>query len=340
MGLFLLVRVYNTHDQEKRKETTMRAVIAQDNRPVIVQIPDPEPKADELLVRVHATSLNRADLLQVAGNYPVPPDAPDTLGLELAGEVIGMGNEVRDFKIGDRVMALVGGGGYAEKATFPAAHAMKIPDALSYEEGAAIPEVFLTAYSNMLEIGGLLATDKVLIHAGAGGVGLAAIQIAKRVGATVIATASANKLAACLEHGADRAIDYKAQNFADAILESGAGVDLILDFIGAAYWEDNVRALNHWGRLVFVGLMGGATHEVNFGQIMRKRLTIAGSTLRDRSKEQKSALVGRFWKWAAPHFRTGALRPTVWRVLPLDEVAEAHRLMAENQNIGKIVLSI
>lgn len=318
----------------------MRAVIAQNSQPVLVEIPTPTPQPDEVLVKVHATALNRADLLQVAGSYPPPDGAPPTLGLEFAGEVAACGSAVQDFKVGDRVMALVAGGGYAEFALAPAPHTMPIPPNLSAPEAAAIPEAFITAYHNMLEIGGLVAGETVLIHAGASGVGLAAIQIAKLVGAKVIVTASAGKQRICLDHGAERAIDYKTQNFADAIIADSDGVELIIDFIGAPYWEDNVRVLKKWGRLVFVGTLGGAIKEVNFGHIMRKRLTISGSTLRDRSYERKAALISRFWKWAMPHFVTGALKPTVWRTLPLEQVAEAHRLMAENQNAGKIVLTL
>lgn len=318
----------------------MRAVIARDQQAVIVEIPTPQPKADELLIKVTAAGLNRADLLQVKGAYPPPAGAPDTLGMEFAGEVIEVGGEVKNFKVGDRVMALVGGGGYAEFATAPSAHCMPIPANLSLIEGAAIAEVFVTAYNNMLELGGLLAGETVLIHAGASGVGLAAIQIAKLIGARVIVTASAGKHAACLALGADQAIDYQSQNFADVILAASEGVDLIIDFIGAAYWDDNMRALKKWGRLVLVGMMGGARHEVDLSQIMRKRLTVTGSTLRDRSYERKAALVGRFWKWAEPHFITGALKPNLWRALPFDEVAQAHQLMRENQNVGKLILTL
>ena len=318
----------------------MKAVIAQNQKPTIVEIPAPEPKPGEILIDVKACALNRADLLQVAGNYPVPSDAPDTLGLELAGAVIACGNAVTDFKVGDRVMSLVGGGAYAEQAVAPAAHTMPIPENLSYEQAAAIPEAFLTAYSNMVEVGGLLATDKLLVHAAASGVGLACLQIARVIGAQqIIATASAAKHDICRENGAHTTIDYKAQNFADTILANHNGVDLIIDFIGAAYWDDNVRVLNKWGRLVFIGLMGGAVKEVNFGIIMRKRLTITGTTMRDRSFERKAGLVGRFWKWAMPHFKTGVLHPVIWKTLSLDNVGEAHRLMGENQNAGKIVLT-
>lgn len=318
----------------------MRAVIAQNQQPVIVELPEPRPKPDELLIDVQATALNRADLLQVMGNYPVPEGAPDTLGMELAGIVREVGSEVTNFKVGDRVMSLVGGGGYAEVAVAAAAHSMPIPAGMRFTDAAAIPEAFLTAYSNMVEIGELLATETVLIHAGASGVGLAATQIAKTLGAQVFVTASAPKHEICRQHGADRAIDYKTQNFADVILADTDGVELVIDFIGAAYWDDNVRVLKKWGRLVFVGLMGGATKEINFGAIMRKRLSIKGSTLRDRTYDRKRNLIGRFAKWGLPHLKTGQLRPTVWQTLPLEDVVQAHELMRTNQNAGKIVLTV
>ena len=318
----------------------MRAVIAQNQTPTLIDLPQPTPMPDELLIKVHATALNRADLLQVAGSYPPPTDAPDTLGMELAGEVVECGADVEAFKVGDRVMALVGGGGYADYAVAKAAHTMPMLEGMSFIEAAAIPEAFLTAYSNMVEIGGLMATDSVLIHAGASGVGLAAIQVAKIIGARVFITASQAKHDICLAHGADHAIDYKTQNFADVILDLQGGVDLVIDFIGAPYWDDNVRVLNKWGRLVFVGLMGGAVKEVNFGQIMGKRLSVMGSTLRNRTYERKAGLVGRFWKWAMPHFVTGTLKPTIWRSIPLEDVSEAHQLMGQNQNAGKIILTL
>lgn len=318
----------------------MRAVIAQNQKPTIVEVPDPAPRLDELLVQVKATALNRADLLQVKGMYPPPEGWPETLGLEFAGEVIEVGAEVMNFGVGDRVMALVGGGGYAEKAVVPALHAMPIPENLSYEEGAAIPEVFITAYGGMVEQGELVSADTVLIHAGASGVGLAATQIAKLIGARVIVTASAGKHDICVQHGADRAIDYQTENFADSILVREGGVDLIIDFVGAPYWDDNVRVLNKWGRVVYIGLMGGAKKEINFSDIMRKRLTITGSTLRDRSYSRKAGLIGRFWKWAEPHFITGKLKPTIWKSLPLEQAEEAHQLMSSNANAGKIILTV
>lgn len=318
----------------------MRAVITRDFVPVIINTPAPTPGPDDLLVRVRATALNRADLLQVRGKYPPPPGAPETLGLELAGEVVDVGSSVTRFAPGDRVMALVAGGGYAEQAVVHAGHAIPIPEGFSYEEAAAIPEAFITSYSNLIQIGGLRERERVLIHAGASGVGLAATQIAKLVGAQVFVTASAGKHEVCRQAGADITIDYKTENFAARILDEYPGVALVLDMVGAPYWEDNLRVLEKWGRLVIIGLQGGASRNINFNAIMRKRLTITGSTLRDRSLERKSHLVADFAAWALPQFASGALHPIIWRVMPLDEVEAAHQLMEQNANAGKIVLTI
>jgi putative PIG3 family NAD(P)H quinone oxidoreductase len=318
----------------------MRAVVARDNQPVIVNLPDLTPNAGEVLIGVKATALNRADILQVMGHYPPPEGSPETLGLELAGEVIGLGAGVDQFKVGDRVMALVGGGGYAEQAVINAQHVMPIPARFSYEEAAAIPEAFLTAYSNMVEIAGLQSGERVLIHAGASGVGLSATQIAKVIRATVIVTASAGKHDICREAGADMVIDYKSENFAERILADYSGVHVIVDMVGAPYWDDNMRVIEKWGRLVFIGLQGGGVKEINFGVIMQKRLSIMGSTLRNRTDERKSSLIRNFKTWSAPHFDSGALRPNVWKIMPLDEVAQAHDLMKSNANAGKIVLKV
>ena len=318
----------------------MRAVIAQDKKPVIVDIPIPEPADNELLIKVKATALNRADLLQVGGGYDPPPGAPDTLGLELAGEVVRSGNNESVFPPGARVMALVGGGGYADYAVAAEQHTLVVPDNLTDIEAGAIMEAFLTAYTNMFDMGRLVEGETLLIHAGASGVGLAAIQMAKVVGATVIVTASKEKHAICTEYGADLCIDYKNESFADRILdEYPDGVDLILEMVGAPYWNDNIKVLKKWARLVFIGLMGGAKHEVNFGQIMGKRLSIMGSTLRNREFSRKSDLIMRFGERALPLFQDGTLKPTVWKSMPLDDVQAAHDLMKSNANAGKIVLT-
>lgn len=318
----------------------MKAVFAENKQPVVKDAPPPTPATDELLVAVKSTAINRADLMQVAGSYPPPPGAPEVLGLEFAGEVVEVGANVDTFSVGDRVMALVAGGSYAEQAIVKSSHAMPVPDTLDIIDAGAVPEAFLTAYSNMVEIGGLSAGETVLIHAGASGVGLAAVQLAKAIGATVIVTASAPKHDICLEYGADVCIDYKTQNFADVILEERDGVDLVVEMVGAPYWDDNVRVLKKWGRLVFIGLLGGAVKEVNFGEIMGKRLTVSGATLRNRTDERKTALIANFWQFAEARFVSGELRPTVWKTLPLDEVAQAHQLMRESANAGKIVLTV
>jgi putative PIG3 family NAD(P)H quinone oxidoreductase len=317
----------------------MRAVIPQDGQAVLVDLPQPEPGDGELLVKVAATALNRADLLQVGGNYPPPPGAPDTLGLELAGVVVSSNDSV--FPVGSRVMSLVGGGGYAEYAVVPADHTLLVPDNLSDAEAGATMEAFLTAYTNMFDMGRLVAGETVLIHAGASGVGLAATQMAKAIGATVIVTASAAKHDLCREHGADLCIDYKAQDFAEVIREGHpAGVDLVLEMVGKPYWDGNMRVLNKWGRLVFIGLMGGNQHEIDFRTIMKKRLSIMGSTLRDRTHERKSDLIRRFGAWGLPLLREGTIKPTVWKAMPLGEVQTAHDFMRNNQNAGKIVLTM
>jgi len=318
----------------------MRAVIARDNQPELIDLTDPEPGPGELLVDVAATALNRADLMQVAGKYPPPAGAPETLGLELAGSVAAIGEGVTHYAVGDRVMALVGGGGYAEKAIVHAEHALPIPEDMSLIAAAAVPEAFLTAYSNMVEIGGLAADERVLIHAGASGVGLAATQIAKAIGSTVIVTASAGKHAICREAGADMTIDYKTENFAERVLAEYSGVHLVVEMVGAPYWDDNVRVLEKWGRLVFIGLQGGAVKEINFGAIMQKRLTISGSTLRNRTHARKSALIANFRAWSEPHFAAGTLKPNIWQTMPLDDVVTAHELMRTHQNAGKIVLTM
>jgi len=318
----------------------MKAVLANGGRPQISELPEPKPTQYEILVDVYATAINRADLMQVIGNYPPPPDAPETLGLELAGEVIGVGEGVANFSVGDRVMALVGGGGYAEKAVVHYEHTMPIPDNLSFQEAAAIPEAFLTAYSNAVEIGRLAEGERFLIHAGASSVGLAAIQIAKVIGATVAVTASAAKHGICTEAGADLCIDYKTEDFQQRILEDYPGVHLIVDMVGAPYWEKNLQILEKWGRLVYIGLQGGSITEANLGVIMRKCLIITGSTLRARTHERKTSLIRNFSEWGLAYFKEGRLKPNIWRVMTFDEVEEAHNLMRRNENAGKIVLTL
>lgn len=307
------------------------------------EVPDPIPQSNELLIEVAATALNRADLLQRMGRYNPPAGASVYPGLEVAGNVIGVGNQVSRFKVGDRVMALLAGGGYAEQVAVDAGTVMPIPNHLSFQEAAAIPEAWLTAYSNMVEIARLQAGEKVLIHAGASGIGTAAIQLAKWVGATVFTTASAGKLETLKNLGADYTIDYRSEKFADRVLDitKGYGADVIVDFIGAPYWDENLRVLALWGRLVFVGMMGGNTVQANLGILMSKKLSLHGSTLRDRTLAQKAALVENFSQNALAGFATGHFRPVLdEQIFTLDQIADAHRYMESNQNIGKIVVTV
>ncbi len=306
------------------------------------EAPDPQPAADELLIRVRATALNRADLLQRRGAYPPPPDASPILGLEAAGEVV-YAPEGAPFAIGERVMAVVTGGGYAEYARVPVGMAMRVPPAFTWEQAAALPEVFLTAYLNLFTLGGLQAGESVLIHAGGSGVGTAAIQLAREAGARVFATAGTpEKLAKCRELGAQLAINYKHEAFAVAVCGAtdGRGVDLILDCVGAPNWAANLEALSIGGRLMLIGFLGGSKANLDLAPILTKSLRVSGTTLRRMPLPQKIALTRAFEAFALPRFESGALQPIIDRVFPLSQAAEAHRYMESNQNIGKIILRV
>ena len=303
----------------------------------------PVPAADELLVRVGATALNRADTLQRQGKYPPPPGASEILGLEMAGVVERVGAAVEGWQPGDRAMALLAGGGYAEYVAVPADQAMRVPERLSLEEAAALPEVFLTAFQALDWLGGLTAGQHVLIHAGASGVGTAAIQLAKAAGAAVYVTASAPKHALCLALGADAAIDYRSEDFAARVrdLSGGHGADLIIDFIGAPYLEPNVRCLAVDGRIVVLATLGGSVAaEFDIRSLFRKRGHLLTSTLRSRSAAYKARLTADVAERLLPRFADGTLRPVIDLVLPWTEVAEGHRRMEANANAGKIVLRV
>lgn len=307
------------------------------------EVPDPVCGPDDLLVRVHATALNRADILQRKGGYPQPgaTASHEIPGLEFAGEVVGLGDRVTGFAVGDRVMGLLPGGGYAEMVTTHHRLAMKVPEALSWEEAGATPEVYITAHDALLQCA-LVAGEAVLIHAAGSGVGVAAIQIAKMMGATpVIGTAgSAEKLDQARELGLDVGVNYKEADFADEALKAtgGRGVDAILDVIGADYWDRNMKALALKGRMTIVGLMGGGSAPVNLGILLGKRAQVRGTTLRARPIEEKGAATRAFEKSVLPHLASGRIRVVVDRVYPLAEAAEAHRYMESNANFGKIVL--
>lgn len=302
--------------------------------------PDPQPAEGELLVRVRATAVNRADLLQRRGGYAPPPGASPILGLELAGEVLAPAG---DWRAGDRVMAVVTGGGYAQLAAVPAGVAIRIPEPFSFEQAAAIPEAFLTAYLNLFTLGRLQPGDAALIHAGASGVGTAAIQLARAAGARVLATAGSDeKLALCRELGAEVAINYRAEAFQDCVRAAtgGRGADVVLDFVGAPYWDANMAALAPGGRLMLIGFLGGSRGQLDLGAIMGKSLTVTSTTLRRTPLPQKIALTRAFAEFALPRFASGELRPVVDTILPLAQAAEAHQLLEANRNAGKVVLRV
>lgn len=299
---------------------------------------------DDLLVKIEASAVNRADLLQREGNYPPPPGESEILGLEMAGRIVDKGPKVRDWKVGDAVCGLLGGGGYAEYCTIHQHMALPIPGGLSFQEAAAVPEVFLTAYQALHWLAHLDYGERVLIHAGASGVGSAAIQLAVLKKAEIIVTASSNKHPLCKELGANFCIDYKEDDFEDMVKEytEGEGVDVIIDFIGGPYFDRNIKCLAPDGRMVILGLLGGLKVKdyINLGPILFKRLQIMGSTLRSRDLDYKTKLSQELKERTWPHFETGALRPIIDSVFPISEVASAHRRMADNQNQGKIILRI
>lgn len=298
---------------------------------------------DEVLVDVRATAVNRADLLQARGGYPPPPGVSQILGLEMAGVVNAMGESVEGWQPGDRVCALLPGGGYAEQVAVPAGMLLRLPDEWSFVQGTAVPEVWYTAYVNLFLEGDLKPGETVLIHAGASGVGTAAIQLARITGATVFVTAGRDdKLAACRDLGASVTINYKEQDFLEMVLAAtnGQGVDLILDPVGGEYLGRNIRALRPFGRLVNIGLLSGGRGELDLALVLRNRLHIIGSTLRNRSPAEKIQITRQFESGFWHLFRTGELKPIVDRVFPIQEAQAAHDYVARDENIGKVVLEI
>lgn len=303
----------------------------------------PEIGAEEVLVKVAATALNRADVLQRKGLYPPPPGESDILGLEMSGTIVAKGAKVERWNLGDQVCSLLAGGGYATHVKIHQGLAMPIPKGVSLIDAAAIPEVFLTAYQAVCWLGKLKQGEKILIHAGASGVGSAAIQIARNLRASVIVTASSHKHTTCLELGAEHAIDYKQKDFESLVKQytDNRGVDLIIDFIGGPYFQKNINSLNIEGRLVMLGFLGGtALPKGNLGNILFKRLQIMGSTLRSRSLNYKTELSEALQTFAWPLFDQEKLKPIIDSKLPWEEVAAAHLKMEKNENIGKIILKV
>ncbi len=305
--------------------------------------PVPSPREGEVLIEVAYAGVNRPDCLQRAGAYPPPPDASPILGLEVAGTVVACGDRVTDWNVGDRVCALTPGGGYAEYCTTPALWCLPIPAGMSLEEAASLPENYFTVWNNVFDRGHLSAGESILIHGGTSGIGLAAIQLGKSLGATVFATAgSAAKVAYCRDVGADYAIDYKTQDFVAEIarLTSKRGVDVILDMVGGDYFEKNLRCLALEGRLVLIGFMRGSRAEVDWRFIVMKRLTVTGSTLRASPYQRKVELARALRENVWPRFERGELKTVIHATFPLAEAAQAHALMESSAHIGKIMLAV
>ncbi|TNM66763.1 NAD(P)H-quinone oxidoreductase [Aliirhizobium smilacinae] len=311
---------------------------------VIARGPLPNVRPGEILVKVEASGVNRPDVAQRQGSYPAPKDASPILGLEIAGEVVALGEGVSEFTIGDKVCALANGGGYAEYCAVPAGQALPWPRGYDAVKAAAVPETFFTVWANLFQMAGLTEGESVLIHGGSSGIGTTAIQLAKAFGATVYATAgSKEKCDACEKLGAVRAIDYKTEDFAEVIKAetNGQGVDVVLDMIGAAYFEKNLSVLAKDGCLSIIAFLGGAKADaVDLRPIMVKRLTVTGSTMRPRTADEKRAirddLVTEVW----PLLEQGEIAPVIHSVLDVEHVADAHRLMETSSHIGKIVLKI
>jgi NADPH2:quinone reductase len=308
-----------------------------------VERPMPEPGSGEVLIRVAAAGVNRPDVMQRRGVYPPPPGASDIPGLEVAGSVEHVGAGVTEWRGGDRVCALVTGGGYAEYCVAPAAQCLPLPDGLDPVQAAAIPETFFTVWTNVFDRGALQAGEAALFHGGSSGIGTTAIQLAAARGARVFATAGSDeKCRACERLGATRAINYRSEDFVVALkdLTGGRGVDLILDIIGADYLDRNLRALAVDGRLVQIGLMGGSEATLDLRRVLGSRLTITGSTLRPRSVEEKGAIAAALHREVWPLLESGRVKPIVYRTFPLTQASDAHRLMESSEHVGKIVLTV
>jgi NADPH:quinone reductase len=308
--------------------------------------PDPAPGAGELLIRVTASGVNRPDVLQRTGNYPVPPGASDIPGLEVAGTIVSgdeQAMQAAGLKVGDRVCALVAGGGYAQLCVAPVGQCLPVPQGLSDIEAASLPETFFTVWSNVFDRGRLQAGESFMVQGGTSGIGVTAIQMAKAMGAaTVLATAgSDDKCKACVELGADHAINYKTQDFAEEAkkLTGGKGVDVILDMVAGAYVDREVKCVSEDGRIVIIAVQGGTKSEFNAGLVLRRRITITGSTLRPRPVAFKAAIAAALKKNVWPLIEAGKIKPVIHSTFPAAEASRAHALMESNQHVGKIVLT-
>ena len=308
----------------------------------IAEVPDPVAGPGEILIEVRAAGVNRADLMQRAGRYPPPPGASPLLGLEAAGIISQLGEGVEGFAVGDRVMALLNGGGYAERVAVPAGQVVPIPDSLDDVHAAAVMEVFLTAWQGLRRLGRLAAGETALIHAAASGVGTAAVQIATALGARVIGTSrSADKLAVPVELGAEPCVPRDGR-FADEVnrLTDGRGVDVIFDLVGAQYLGENVRCLARGGRIVCIGLLAGREAPLDLGEMLARHATIIGMTIRPLTSLQKAELIHDFAQWGLPRLGDGRIGPIIAATYPLEAAAEAHRLLETNDSVGKAILTV
>ena len=310
---------------------------------VPVERPTPAVAAGEVLIKVAAAGVNRPDVMQRHGKYPPPPGASDIPGLEIAGEIVGVASDVTSWRTGERVCALVSGGGYAEYCSAPAPQCLPIPGGLDLIQAAAIPETFFTVWTNVFERGRLVAGETILIHGGSSGIGTTAIQLARAFGARVIATAGSDeKCSACQSLGAEVAINYRSTDFVTTVRDTtgGRGVDVVLDMVGGEYLQRNVDCLARDGRLVQIGLLSGAKSQINMGLVLQRRLWITGSTLRARSIAEKAAIAGAVQQHVWPLLEAGTVRVLVHATFPLRQASEAHRVMESSSHIGKLVLTV
>ena len=326
----------------------MKAITLRDfGGPEMMQYSDidtPTPTAGQLLIRVHASSVNRPDVIQRQGNYPPPPGDSEVLGLEVAGIIESIGDGITRFSPGDRVVALVGGGGYAEYAVALEGHTMALAESISFEQAACICETYITAYLNLFLLGELQGKQSVLIHGGGGGVATSAIQLCRALTpeTEILVTASTAKLQRVYEQGANHVIDYREQVFADEVrqITNKRGVDVILDHIGAQYLQDNMKSLALAGTLMLIGVMGGIKAELNLATMMVKRQRIIGSVLRSRPVAEKAAIIAKFEAAVMPLIASGEVTPLVDATFPLEEAAAAHAMMEQGGHFGKIVLTM
>lgn len=325
----------------------MRAVeITQPGPPEVLkpaERPKPAPQPHEILIKVAAAGVNRPDVMQRTGNYPVPPGASDLPGLEVAGEVVEKGAAVTSWKIGDKVCALVHGGGYAEYCVTPDVQALPVPKGLTLIEAASLPETFFTVWGNVYDRGRLAPGETLLVQGGSSGIGVTAIQMATAMGNRVFATAGSDeKCAACLRLGAEKAFNYRTQDWSAEVLAAtgGKGVDVILDMVGGDYVPRELKCLADDGRLVFIAFLRGAKTEISIDPVLRRRLTITGSTLRPRTVEFKGYLARNLREKIWPLIEAGKIRPEIYKTFPLEQAAQAHRLMESSAHIGKIVLTL